>query len=80
MDRKNPGADFQILVDGKALSYRDALETALDAGMFLKERHPQSEIVVRDTTSDAQAIIGWKNGKAISGKLTSPVQPGSRPN
>ena len=39
MDRKNPGANFQILVDGKSLSYRDALETALDAGVFLKERH-----------------------------------------
>ena len=47
--------------------------------MFLKERQPQSEIVVRDTTSGAQTIIGWKNGKAFSAELTSP-QPDSRPN
>jgi hypothetical protein len=80
MDRKNPGANFQILVDGKSLSYRDALETALDAGVFLKERHPQSEIVVRDTTSGAQTVIGWKNGKAFGGELTAPASPTLRPN
>ena len=80
MDRKNPGANFQIVVDGKSLSYRDAMETALEAGIFLKERHPQSEIVVRDTRNGAQTVIGWKNGSAFSGDLTSSVQPSSRPN
>jgi hypothetical protein len=80
MDIKNPGANFQILVDGKSLSYRDSMETALEAGMFLKERHPQSEIVVRDLKSGTQIVIGWKNGKAFSGDLSAPVQPGTRPN
>jgi hypothetical protein len=80
MNRKNPGANYEITVDGKSLSYRDAMETALEAGVFLKERHPQSEIVVRDTTNGAQTVIGWKNGKAFSGELSSPVQPTSRPN
>jgi hypothetical protein len=80
MDRKNPGADFQILVDGKSLSYRDAMETALEAGIFLKERHPQSEIVVRDLKSGTQIVIEWRNGKAFSGDMSSPVQPGTRPN
>ena len=80
MDRKDVGANFQIVVDGKSLSYRDAMETALEAGMFLKEHHPQSEIVVRDTTNGAQTVIGWKNGKAFSGELTSPVHLASRPN
>lgn len=67
-------------MDGKSLSYRDALETALEAGIFLKEGHAQSEIVVSDLKSGAQTVIGWKNGKALSGELTSPVQPTSRPN
>jgi hypothetical protein len=80
MNRKNPGANFEIMVDGKPLSYRDALETALEAGMFLKERRPQSEIVVRDLTIGAQTVIGWKNGKAFTGELTSSVDPASRPN
>jgi hypothetical protein len=79
-NRKNPGANFEIMLEGKPLSYRDALETALEAGMFLKGRQPQSEIVVRDLTSGAQTAIEWKNGKAFSGELTSPVQPSTRPN
>ena len=79
MERKNPGANFQILVDGKSLSHPDALETALDAGFFLKERNPKNEIVVRDLTSGAQRVIGWKNGKAFSGELTSPADMISRP-
>jgi hypothetical protein len=74
MDLKNPGANFQIVVDGNVRSHRDAAETALEAGIFLKERQPQSEIVVRDMTNGAQTVIGWKNGKAFSGELTSSVQ------
>jgi hypothetical protein len=80
MDRKNPGANFQIMVDGKSLSYRDAMETALEAGSFLKEHHPQSEIVVRDLKSGAQIVIGWKNGKAFRGELASSGESLSRPN
>ncbi len=56
------------------------METALEAGLFLKGRNPQSEIVVRDTTSGAQTVIEWKNGKAISAKLASPADPTPRPN
>jgi hypothetical protein len=40
MVQKNVGANFQITVDGKTRSYRDTRETALEAGIFLKERHP----------------------------------------
>jgi hypothetical protein len=78
MNRKNSRANFQILVDGKSLSYRDALETALDAGIFLKESNPKNEVVVRDTTSRAQTVIGWKNGRAFSGERTSPADPTSQ--
>jgi hypothetical protein len=56
------------------------METALEAGVFLKERHPQSEIVVRDMRNRAQTVIGWNSGMAFSGELTSPVDPTSRPN
>lgn len=80
MDRRNPGANFHILVDGKSLSYRDALETALDAGVLLKECEPKNEVVVRDTTSGPQTVIGWKHGKAVSGELSSPGRLGSGPN
>ncbi len=56
------------------------METALEAGIFLKERHPQSEIVVRDLKGGTQIVIEWKNGKAVSGDLSYPLQAGTRPN
>jgi hypothetical protein len=73
MDRKDDGAKFQIVVDGKSRSYRDTLETALEAGIFLKERQPQSEVVVRDVRSDVRIVIGWKNGAAFSCDPISPA-------
>jgi hypothetical protein len=66
MVEKNVGANFQIIVDGKTRSYRDMRETALEAGIFLKGRHPASEVVVRDLRNDARTVIGWKNGSAFS--------------
>ena len=54
MDRKDDGANFQIIVDSKTRSYRDMQETALEAGIFLMERQPQSEVAVRDMRNNAQ--------------------------
>jgi hypothetical protein len=71
MDHKNTGSHFQIVVDGKSLSYHDEEQTALDAGIFLKERHPQSEVVVRELKSGRQTVISWKNGKVFTGEPTS---------
>jgi hypothetical protein len=62
VDRKDDGASFRIVVDGRS----DTLETALEAGIFLKERQPQSEVPVRDVRSDVRIVIGWKNGSAFS--------------
>jgi hypothetical protein len=68
LDRKANGANFQITVDGKTRSYRDTPGTALEAGMFLKERHPASEVVIRN---EARTVIGWRNGSAISPDLVA---------
>jgi hypothetical protein len=73
MDRKDDGANFLIVVDGKPRSYRDTRETALEAGMFLKERQPTSEVVVRDVQNNTQTVIGWKNGSAFSCDPISPA-------
>ena len=80
MNRKDTGANFQIIVDGKTRSYRDVRETALEAGMFLKERQPQSEVVVRDLLNDVQTVIGFKNGSAFSSDALSSPVPGFLPN
>jgi hypothetical protein len=45
-----------------------------------EERHPQSKIVVRDLASGGQTVIGWKNGKASRGELTSAADQTARPN
>jgi hypothetical protein len=71
MDRKVDGANYQITVDGKSRSYRDKRETAIDAGIYLKERQPQSEVVVRDVQNNVQIMIGWKNGSAFSCEVVS---------
>jgi hypothetical protein len=77
MDQKNVGAGFQIVVDGESRSYRDALKAALEAGIFLKERHPTSEIVVRDARTNVQTVIGWKNGLAFSSDVMGSSAPRS---
>jgi hypothetical protein len=71
--KKDNGANFQIVVDGKSRSWRDTREAALEAGMFLKERQPQSEVVVRDVQSNTLTVIGWKNGAAFSCDPISPA-------
>ena len=39
-----PGAQFEILVDGKPRSYRDIKAVAIASAEFLKSRNPHSEV------------------------------------
>jgi hypothetical protein len=43
-----PGAQFEISVDGKPRSYRDRKAVAMEAAEYLKSKHPNSEVVVKD--------------------------------
>jgi hypothetical protein len=71
MDRRDTGANFQIIVDGRTRSSRDTRDSALEAALFLKERQPQSEVLVRDVQNDIQIMIGWKNGSTFSSEPVS---------
>jgi hypothetical protein len=51
------GAQFAVLVDGKTRSYRDTRDIALDAATYLKERHPNSEVAVRDLRDNSVALV-----------------------
>ena len=42
-----PGAQFEILVDGKSRSYRDLKAVAIASAEFLKSRSPHSEVARR---------------------------------
>jgi hypothetical protein len=62
---QNIGAHHEIIVDGKTLSYRDDRAIAIEAGMYLKERRPKSEVIVRDIRTNSSTGISWENGKAF---------------
>jgi len=43
-----PGAQFEILVDGKPRSYRDINAVAIETAEFLRSKNPNSDIGARD--------------------------------
>jgi len=51
------GACFEIRVDGKARSYRDRKEIAIEAGEYLKQMEPKSEVIVRDVRDNSITVI-----------------------
>jgi hypothetical protein len=57
MVQKHIGACFEIRVDGKTRSHRDRKETAIEAGRYLKQMQPQSEIMVRDVRDNSVTVI-----------------------
>jgi hypothetical protein len=62
---QNIGARYEIVVDGKPRSYRDDRALAIEAGMYLKELRPTSEVIVRDIETTWSTPIGWDKGKAF---------------
>jgi hypothetical protein len=51
------GAKFEIIVDGKPRSMRDLKETAIEAGKYLKQKQPQSEVSIRDIRDNSVTVI-----------------------
>jgi hypothetical protein len=45
---KAQGAQFEISIDGTPRTYRDRKVFAIEAGEYLKSKHPNSVIVVKD--------------------------------
>ena len=64
MIQKNIGACFEIIVDGKPRSMRDLKEAAIEAGKYLKQKQPQSEISVRDVRDNSVTVID--GGKIVA--------------
>jgi hypothetical protein len=61
---KAPGAQFEITVDGKPRSYRDRKAVAIEAAEYLKRKHPNSEVVVKDLVSGKEMAVAYKSGAA----------------
>ena len=43
-----PGAQFEILVDGKPRSYRDIKAVAIETEEFFRSKNPNSDIAAKD--------------------------------
>ena len=43
-----PGAQFEILVDGKPRSYRDINAVAIETAEFLRSKNPNRDIAAKD--------------------------------
>jgi hypothetical protein len=54
------GAQFEISVDGKPRSYRDTKAIAIEGAEYLKQRHPHSEVTVKDLKSGEVTVATWK--------------------
>ena len=65
MIQKNIGANFEIIVDGKPRSMRDLKEIAIEAGIYLKRKQPQSEVSVRDIRDNSSTVIDGENNVAV---------------
>jgi hypothetical protein len=48
---------FEIKVDGKCRTYRDLKKTAVEAGKYLKQMQPQSEVSIRDVRDNSVTVI-----------------------
>ena len=59
------GACFEIRVDGKTRSYRDRKEIAIEAGEYLKQMQPQSEVIVRDVRDNSITVIEMENNVVL---------------
>ena len=57
---KAPGAQFEISIDGTPRTYRDRRAFAIEAAEYLKRKHPNSVIVVKDLQSGEATTIKYK--------------------
>jgi hypothetical protein len=65
--KHHPGANWEIVVDGRPRSYRDDLEVAREAARYLRTK--KSEAVVRNYSTGevvrtaAEHAVAWADGK-----------------
>ena len=59
-------AQFEILVDGKPRSYRDTKAVAIEAAEYLKNRHPHSEVAVKDLRSGEVTVAVYRPVSSVT--------------
>ena len=61
--RDNPGAQYEISVDGVARTHRDRQDIALQTARFLKSQNPNSVVKMKDLRTGEEAVGAFKPGE-----------------
>jgi hypothetical protein len=56
------GAQFKIRIDGTPRTYRDIKAVAIESAEFLKSRHPNSVVEVKDLESGDVTAVALRLG------------------
>jgi hypothetical protein len=73
MVQKDIGACFEIRVDGKTRSHRDRKEIAIEAGEYLKQMRPKSEVIVCDVRDNSITVIEREKSVVLDLRAASKV-------
>ena len=61
--RDNPGAQYEISVDGVPRTHRDRQDIALQTARFLKSQNPNSVVKMKDLRTGEETIVAFKPGE-----------------
>jgi hypothetical protein len=61
--RNNPGAQYEISVDGVPRTHRDRQDIALQTARFLKSRNPNSMVKMKDSRTGEETVVAFKPGE-----------------
>ena len=57
--RTNPGAQYEISIDGVPRTYRDRRDIALQTARFLKSRNPHSVVKLKDLQTGEEIVVAF---------------------
>ena len=55
----NPGAQFEISIDGVPRTYRDRKDLALLAAQILKSKNPNSVVKLKDLQTGEEIVVAF---------------------
>ena len=58
--RDNPGAQYEISVDGVPRTHRDRQDIALQTARFLKSQNPNSMVKMKDLRTGEETVVAFK--------------------
>ena len=61
--KANPGAQYEISIDGVRRTYRDQKDIAIQSAQFLKSRNPHSVVKLKDLQTGEELVVTFKSGQ-----------------